>query len=97
MSIADVVISLVKHPCMKSFIYSYLAVHLSKINNTITVICDWAQRKGSDQVGTKYTISQNGTYLEFCVQYLLSVSCKILPIKLLIDIQYFTYIALADD
>ena len=38
-----------------------------------------------DQVGTKYTISQYGKYLEFCVQYLLSVSCKMLPIKLLID------------
>ena len=48
-----------------------------------------------DQVGTKYTISQNGTYLEFYVQYLLSISCKMLLIKLLIDGQNFTYIALA--
>ena len=49
-----------------------------------------------DQVGTKYTISQNGTYLELCVQYLLSVSCKMLPMKLLIDGKKFTYIALGD-
>ena len=27
-----------------------------------------------DQVGTKYIISQNGIYLEFYVQYLLSVN-----------------------
>ena len=38
-----------------------------------------------DQVGTKYIISQNGTYLEFCVQYLFSVSCRTLPMQLLID------------
>ena len=50
-----------------------------------------------DQVGTKYTISQNGTYLELCVQYLLSVSCKMLPMKLLINGHHFTYIALADN
>ena len=49
-----------------------------------------------DQVGTKNTISQNGPYLEFCVQYLLSVSCRTLPVKLLIDETNFTYIALAD-
>ena len=48
-----------------------------------------------DQVGTKYTISQNGTYLEFYVQCLLSVGCKMLPMKLLIDGKNFTYIALA--
>ena len=48
------------------------------------------------QVGTKYTISQNGTYLEFCVQYFLSVSCKMLPMKLLCDDKNFTCIALAD-
>ena len=38
-----------------------------------------------DQVVTKYTISQNGNYLEFHAHYLLSVSCKMLPIKLFID------------
>ena len=48
-----------------------------------------------DQVGTKYTISQNGTYLEFYVPYLLSVSCKILPMKLLSDCKNFMYIALS--
>ena len=47
-----------------------------------------------DQVGTKYTISQNGTYLEFCVQYLYSVSCTMLPMKLCIDGKNYTYIAL---
>ena len=50
-----------------------------------------------DQVGTKYIISQNGTYLEFCAQYLLSVSCKMLPMKLLIDGKNFTLVALADN
>ena len=50
-----------------------------------------------DQVGTKYTISQNGRYLEFYIQYLLSVSCNMLPMKLLIDGQHVTFIALADD
>ena len=49
-----------------------------------------------DQVGTKYTISQNGTYFEFCVQYSLYVSCNMLPMKLFIDGEMFTYIALAD-
>ena len=48
-----------------------------------------------DQVGTKYSISQNGTLLEFCVQYLLSVSCKMLPMKIFIDGENFTYTALA--
>ena len=45
------------------------------------------------QVGTKYTISQNGKYLEVCVQYLVS---KMLPIKLYIDGKNFTSIALGD-
>ena len=49
-----------------------------------------------DQVGTKYTNSHNGKYIEFCVQYLLSVSCKMLPMKLLTDGKNFTYIALVD-
>ena len=44
-----------------------------------------------DQVGTVYTNSHNGTYLEFCVQYLISVSCKMLPMKLLTDGKHFTY------
>ena len=58
----------------------------------ITFVTGPAKR---DQVGTKYTISQNGTYLEFYVQCLLSVGCKMLPMKLLIDGKNFTYIALA--
>ena len=49
-----------------------------------------------DQVGTKNTTSQNGTYIEFCVQYLLSVSCRMLPMKLIMNGTNFTYIALAD-
>ena len=49
-----------------------------------------------DQVGTKYTILQNGTYLEFYVQYLLSASCKMLPMKLLINGKKVTYVALVD-
>ena len=49
-----------------------------------------------DQVGTKYTNSHNGTYLEFCVQCLLSVSCKMFPMKFLTDGKNFIYIALVD-
>ena len=56
--------------------------------------CDWASKR--DQVGTKNTTSQNGTYLEFCVQCLLSVSCRMFPVKLLIDGTNLTCIALAD-
>ena len=50
-----------------------------------------------NQVGTKYIISQNGKYLEFCVQYLLSISCKLLAIELFFDGENFTSISLADD
>ena len=49
-----------------------------------------------DQVGTKYTTTQNGKYLEFCEQYLHSVTCTIFPMKLCIDVENCTYIALAD-
>ena len=56
--------------------------------------CDQASEKRPS--GNKYTISQNGTYLEVCVEYSLSVSCKMLPMKLLIDGKTLTYIALAD-
>ena len=50
-----------------------------------------------DQVGTKYTISQNGKYLEFYAQYLVAVNCKMLRIKLYIDGKNFTSIAVGDD
>ena len=43
-----------------------------------------------DQVGTKYTFLQNGTYLEYCVQYLYFENCKMLLIKLFIDGKNFT-------
>ena len=49
-----------------------------------------------DQVGTKYIISQNGIYLELRVQYLLSVRCKMLPLKVFMYGKIFTYIDLAD-
>ena len=42
-----------------------------------------------DQVGTKYTISQNYTYLKFCVQYLLSVSFEMQHTKVFIDGKMF--------
>ena len=48
------------------------------------------------QVGTKHTVSQNGTYLDFCVQYFLSVRIKMLPMKLLIDSKNVISISLAD-
>ena len=40
-----------------------------------------------DQVSIKYTLLQNGTYVELCIQYLHSAasSCKILLIELFID------------
>ena len=49
-----------------------------------------------DQVGTKYSLSQNGKYLEFCVQYLVSLRCIMLPVKMCIDDKNFTIKALAD-
>ena len=49
-----------------------------------------------DQVGTRYIISQNRTYLEFWVYYSLSVNCKMLLMQLVIDGENFTYIASAD-
>ena len=49
-----------------------------------------------DPVSTKYTISHNGTYLELRVKYLLFVSCKMWPIRLLTNSKNFTYIALVD-
>ena len=60
----------------------------------LVIICEWASKK--DQVGAKYIISQNDTYLEYCVQYLLSVHCIMLPVELLIHGKNFTYIASAD-
>ena len=42
-----------------------------------------------DQVGTKYTVSQNHKYLELRIQHLHSLSCKMLPIKLFIDAKMF--------
>ena len=48
-----------------------------------------------DQVGTKYTSSQNDAYLEFCVQYLHPASCIMLLIKFFIDDKHFTSMALA--
>ena len=55
-----------------------------------------------DQVGTKYTLSQNCKYLESFVHYLLSVSCNICHIKLSIGgqnslqwlYQVFSYVAI---
>ena len=47
-----------------------------------TTVCDRASKR--HQVDTKYTISQNHNYLTFCVKYLLSVSFKLLFIKLFI-------------
>ena len=49
-----------------------------------------------DKDGTKYIISQNGKYLEFCVQYLVYVSSNLLPIKLCVYDKTFYPIALAD-
>ena len=49
-----------------------------------------------DHIGTKHTISNNGKYLEFLVQYLLSVRRKLLAIKLFIDGKNFISITLAD-
>ena len=45
-----------------------------------------------DQIGTRYIILQNNKYLEVCVQYLLSVICKMLSIKLFIDGENLTLI-----
>ena len=58
-------------------------------------ICDWTSENGPSW--HKKTISQNGKYLEVCVQYLPSVNCETLAIKLWFDGENFTSIALADD
>ena len=55
------------------------------------IICDQTSEKGPS--GHKI---HNGTYLELCVQYLLSVSCKMYPMKLLTDGKTVTYIALVE-
>ena len=76
--------------CHSELFYSiYLHMYIC----SITYVTGPAKR---DQVGTKYTISLNGKYLEFCVQYLVSVSCTTLPIKLCFDGKIFTLIAVAD-
>ena len=77
--------------------------HICSFHSAITSsfhICDWASEKGPSW--HKYTTSQNGKYLEFCVQYLLSINKyytqrKLLAIKLFIDGKNFTSIALADE
>ena len=53
--------------------------------------------------GTKLQLAQNApyhkmvnNYLELCVQYLISVSCKMLPNTFCIDDKNFTLIALSD-
>ena len=78
-------------------LYSYIVYTMRFIFILITVFRVYVTGPAKrDQVGTKYTNSYNGTYLEFCVQYLLSASCKMLPMKLLTDGKSFTYIALVD-
>ena len=54
-------------------------------------VCDWPAKR--DKVGTTYSISQNDTDLEYCVQYLLSVSRMMLPMELVIHGNNFTYLA----
>ena len=77
-----------------SHIYEYVCTLLYVCAFALVYVVTGPAKK--DQVGTKYTISQNGTYLEYCVQYLLSVNYKILPMKILIDGKNFSYIALGD-
>ena len=73
--------------------YSYIGVDivLLKINVELIFVTGPAKR---DQVGTKYTISQNGTFVECCVQYLHSLRCTMLPMKLSIDGENCTYTGL---
>ena len=74
----------VRHFLLATRIYIGFAVEILKMH---IHKCDRPAKR--DQVGTEYTISQNGTYLEFCVQYLLSVSC-------VLDGRNFIYIDVAD-
>ena len=48
----------------------FLDIRMSTCLSMILIVTGPAKR---DQVDTKYTTSQSGTYLEFCVQYLHSV------------------------
>ena len=91
--------------CLTELIGGYPSCIIIEIHGAIaliywqilfSVVTDPAMVGRFSCVGTKYTISQNGTYLEVCVQIVLSVSCKMLPMTLLIDGKMFTYVALAD-
>ena len=58
------------------------------------VYVTWTAKK--DQVSTKYIISPKRKYLKFCVQYSLSVTFEMLPIKFFIDSENFASMALED-
>ena len=63
------------HIYIRTYIRMYIHIHTTHIHmclNADISICDQASEK--DQVGTQYTISQNGEYLEIRAQYVLSVS-----------------------
>ena len=64
------------------------------VSNVPFVICDQAGKMA--QVGTKYIYSQNVKHLGLCVHYLLSVSCKMLLIKLFINDTNVTLMASSD-
>ena len=66
--------SLLHSRVAKTFHNSYLSHHW-----LFTFVTGPVNR---DQVGTKYTISQNIKYLKFCVQHLVSVSFEVLPSNL---------------
>ena len=53
----------------------FLKIYIAQFSHAGSIIYVTGPAK-RDQVGTKYTISQHDTYLEYCVQYLLSVSCS---------------------
>ena len=55
------------------------------------------QRKGPTWHKIHLITTANSKYLEFCVQYLLSVSCNMFPIQLSIDRENFTSMASADN
>ena len=77
-------------------IYEMISVRMCTFQSQCNITFVTGPEK-RDQVGTKYTISQNSRYFEFCVQYLLSVSCKMLPTKLLMDSKSFVSTAVPDD
>ena len=77
------------HVCMH--VYTCICLHTCVC---AACICDRASKTRPS--GNKIHHITKCTYHEFCVQYLLSVSCNMLPMKLFMNGKKFTFTASAD-